>query len=233
MNRSQLKLNAKNVLKTNYPSACLFCLIYYFVTGYIGAEIAFVLTLIFYKPSDYSFIIEKIGFSENNITVDILNYIALIASILLIIVFCVFFVGPLKAAKSNCFIKARKDAFKALDALDVLRNERYEKTLTIMLARNIAVFAGYLIMIIPGIYLSYVFCFVPYIAAENPNIGWKEALRKSSEMTNGHKLELLALNLSFTGWFILSFIIPIFGKYFVIPYYDATYTEVYESLKNS
>ena len=233
MNRSQLKLNAKNVLKKNYPSAFLFCLIYYTVTGYIGAEIALVLTLLSYKPSDPNFNVEKIGFSENLITGDILHYIAIIASVLLLIVFAVFFVGPLTAAKSNCFLKARKDTFKASDAFDVLKDERYEKTLKIILAKNIALFAGYLLMIIPGIYFSYVFRFVPYIAAENPDIGWKEALKRSKEMTKGHKLELFVLNLSFTGWYILSFIIPVFGKYLVKPYYDATYTEVYETLKIS
>ncbi|MBQ6052471.1 MAG: DUF975 family protein [Clostridia bacterium] len=231
MNRSELKLNAKNVLKKNYSSAILFCFVYHTVTGRLGAEISFILTILFYRPSDPDLNIEKIGFSENVISEDILYYISIAASVLLLAVFAVFFVGPLSVAKANFFIKARKDSFKASYAFNIFREGRYEQVLKIMLARNIILFAGYL-LIIPGIYLSYTFRFVPYIAAENPDIGWKEALKKSKGMTDGHKFELFVLNLSFAGWYILSCIVPIFGKFIVKPYNEAAIAEAYEALKN-
>ena len=186
MNRSELKLNAKNVLKKNYSSAILFCFVYHTVTGRLGAEISFILTILFYRPSDPDLNIEKIGFSENVISEDILYYISIAASVLLLAVFAVFFVGPLSVAKANFFIKARKDSFKASYAFNIFREGRYEQVLKIMLARNIILFAGYL-LIIPGIYLSYTFRFVPYIAAENPDIGWKE------ESYNGEVQD---------GWFV-------------------------------
>ena len=57
--------------------------------------------------------------------------------------------------------------------------------------------------IIGGIIKKYSYAMVPYIVAENPNIGANEAITLSKRMMFGHKWELFKLDLSFIGWHIL------------------------------
>ena len=56
-------------------------------------------------------------------------------------------------------------------------------------------------------------------------------LKESAKIMKGHKFELFVLELSFLGWVILTVItFGIVGLYFV-PYYNATLTNYYLSIK--
>lgn len=44
----------------------------------------------------------------------------------------------------------------------------------------------------------------PYIVAENPNIGAREAISLSRRMMKGHKWECFVADLSFLGWSLLN-----------------------------
>jgi uncharacterized membrane protein len=70
-----------------------------------------------------------------------------------------------------------------------------------------------------------------YILAENPGMSAKECIKKSMEMTNGHKWELFVLELSFIGWmFLMPFTLGILSIW-LLPYMSATFANAYESLK--
>jgi len=51
------------------------------------------------------------------------------------------------------------------------------------------------------------------------------------DMTQGHKLDMFILNLSFLGWYILGIIAFGIGIAFVWPYENATYAQLYLILK--
>ncbi|MGN0467005.1 MAG: DUF975 family protein [Lachnospiraceae bacterium] len=89
-----------------------------------------------------------------------------------------------------------------------------------------------LLLVIPGIIKSYQYKMIPYILAENPDIEWREAFALSKQMTDGHKMDLFILDLSFLGWRFLSLITcGILSIFYVTPYYEQTMAEAYELLR--
>jgi uncharacterized membrane protein len=72
---------------------------------------------------------------------------------------------------------------------------------------------------------------VPYILADNPDMGYKRAINLSKQMTKNEKLKIFVLDLSFLGWFILGGLLFGIGILFVQPYYDATNEELYLKLR--
>lgn len=71
------------------------------------------------------------------------------------------------------------------------------------------------------------FFFVDFLLAENPGIGWRDALQRSKEMTSGDKFAIFVLRLSFFGWILLGAIVCIIGALFVEPYIYETEEMLY------
>lgn len=70
-----------------------------------------------------------------------------------------------------------------------------------------------------------------YILAENKGKAALECINESKSMTNGHKMELFVLGLSFIGWALLGCITFGIAFIWVMPYMNATYANAYNSLK--
>ncbi|HMA58988.1 MAG TPA: DUF975 family protein, partial [Halanaerobiales bacterium] len=87
------------------------------------------------------------------------------------------------------------------------------------------------LLIIPGIIKYYAYRLVPYLLAENPDLGHKRAIQLSQDMMKDEKLKVFILDLSFLGWFILGALFFGIGVLFVQPYYDATNAELYIKLR--
>ena len=60
--------------------------------------------------------------------------------------------------------------------------------------------------IIGGVIKRYSYYLVPYIVAENPDIGWKEAITLSRKMMGGYKWECFKLEMSFLLWDMAGFL---------------------------
>lgn len=90
-----------------------------------------------------------------------------------------------------------------------------------------------LLFVIPGIIKSFSYSMSMYILAENKGKSAKECIRESMEMTDGHKMELFVLGLSFIGWGFLVAITFGIAAIWVAPYMQATLTNAYNSLKPS
>ena len=88
-----------------------------------------------------------------------------------------------------------------------------------------------LLFIIPGIIKSFSYSMSTYILAENKGKPALECINESKAMTNGHKMDLFVLGLSFIGWDFLCVITLGIAGIWVIPYVQATYTNAYNSLK--
>ena len=93
------------------------------------------------------------------------------------------------------------------------------------------IFLWMLLLYIPGIIKGIAYSQTMYIMAENPDMGANEAITRSREMMDGHKMEYFLLNLSFIGWIILG--IFTFGILYIwlMPYMQATMTNYYKYLK--
>lgn len=88
-----------------------------------------------------------------------------------------------------------------------------------------------LLFVIPGIIKALSYSMSMYILAENKGKPALECINESKAMTEGHKGELFVLGLSFIGWMLLGSLTLGIGYIWILPYMQATYTNVYNSLK--
>lgn len=84
---------------------------------------------------------------------------------------------------------------------------------------------------IPGIIKWFSYSMTPYILIDHPELSINEAITKSREIMNGHKMELFVLGLTFIGWFLLSLLTLGIGFLWLIPYYYATEAQFYRKIK--
>ncbi len=95
----------------------------------------------------------------------------------------------------------------------------------------IAIAIGFCLLIIPGIILATGLCMAPFIMKDDKDISAMDALMKSWQLTQGHKMKLFWLGLSFIGWIILSLFTLGIGFFLLAPYMDTTLSHYYEDIK--
>jgi len=78
---------------------------------------------------------------------------------------------------------------------------------------------------------SYAYFYVPFLLVDEPEIGFREAIKKSIRMSGGQKGRMFLLDLSFIGWWILVMMTCGIGAIFLLPYIMTTYTELYFTRK--
>lgn len=88
-----------------------------------------------------------------------------------------------------------------------------------------------LLLVIPGIIKTCSYSQAMYILADNPGISPKEAIQKSKEMMEGHKMEYFILSLSFFGWALLGAFTMGILYIWLLPYMQATFANYYKALK--
>lgn len=135
--------------------------------------------------------------------------------------------------------------------LKYMLSGRFLKALAINVVVGIYTILWSLLLIIPGIIAAIKYSMTFYVWVDNPNIGINEAISKSTEMTDGHIMDIFTLGLSFIGWIALIFvpaaivgywheqyfpIIASVGMIFLTPYIDVAmgtlYTRLAEEQKN-
>ena len=88
--------------------------------------------------------------------------------------------------------------------------------------------------IIGGIIKHYEYIMIPFILAENPKISRKDTFFLSKQLTQRNKWKLFLLDLSFTGWKILSvFTLGISDFLIVNPYITGCRSELYLSMRRN
>ena len=108
----------------------------------------------------------------------------------------------------------------------------YGRVVKTMFLKDLFLFFWTLLLIIPGIIKSYSYRMVPYILADQPDLGGTAAIRRSREMMKGNKWRTFVLDLSFILWWILSILtLGILGVFYVNPYYQSANGALYQALK--
>lgn len=79
-----------------------------------------------------------------------------------------------------------------------------------------------LLFVIPGIIKGISYSAAPFIMADNPGMGANEAITRSRELMNGHKMDYFVLNLSFILWYLLCGITLGLAAIYVVPYVETT-----------
>ncbi len=90
-----------------------------------------------------------------------------------------------------------------------------------------------LLFLIPGIVKYYAYAMTPYIMMEKPDMGINDAITKSRQIMKGRKWHLFWLDVSFTGWMLLSILTLGLALVYVWPYYNAARAAFYKEIKKS
>lgn len=109
----------------------------------------------------------------------------------------------------------------------------YFKTLGLHLLIILVIWIGFLLLIVPGIILSFALSQCSYILAEDPEMGIIECMKESIRIMKGRKFDYFILQLSFIGWDILSILSLGIGFLFLIPYQSMTNTYFYLDAKET
>lgn len=99
--------------------------------------------------------------------------------------------------------------------------------------RTLIIFVFSLLLVIPGIIKAYAYFMTTFIIADEPNLSGMDALEKSKQMMEGHKMRLFKLHLSFIGWFILSLFTFGIGFIFLVPYVQTSNAIFYNDLRST
>lgn len=228
--RSELKRRAKNVLKGSYWKAFLVSLVMGMVSGGSSS---------FSSGSSASNSGIKGSYNGGQIGNDSNIFpIALIVLMTIILIAMVVFLAVNILIGYNLQVGGRRYFTQAAQG-DInmgylgygFKNGRYFNIVKTMFWKDLMIFLWSLLLIIPGIIKGYAYSMVPYILADNPDIGRKRALELSQQMTQGEKFNIWVLQLSFIGWYLLGFLACCVGVIFVTPYQHATEGELYLVLR--
>ncbi len=77
------------------------------------------------------------------------------------------------------------------------------KVILLSIVEGVFIFLWSMLFVIPGIIAAYRYSFAMLNLCENPELGVMEALNLSKRQTNGYKMQLFLLQLSFIGWSLL------------------------------
>jgi len=109
----------------------------------------------------------------------------------------------------------------------------FGKALGLYLLMNLYILLWTLLLIVPGIIMSFAYSQAFLILADNPDMKVTEALRASKAMMKGYKMKFFLLGLSFIGWCLLGALTLGIGYLWLIPYMEAAYVNFYEDIKNA
>ena len=144
--------------------------------------------------------------------------------------FRIFVTNPIEVGCQNFFVR---NSEAPAELSEIKRGfHPYWRNVGAMLLRGLFLFLWSLLCIIPGIIKSYSYRMVPYILADDPTIGGRDAITLSRKMMDGQKWNAFLLDLSFIGWLLLSAVtLGIAGIFYTNPYMYATHAELYQTLK--
>lgn len=101
------------------------------------------------------------------------------------------------------------------------------KALGLKLFMALFIFLWSLLLVVPGIIAAYRYAMAPYLMAQNPALGIREAVNMSKEMMRGRKGRLFCLQFSFIGWALLTVLTLGIGSLWLHPYMKAAETAFY------
>ena len=221
--REQLKTNAKNRLSYFFWPAFLACLLSGLITGGMsgvttGIQTRFQLQ---YQVSS----LEQLPPEAYGLLFGETTAVGLLSIALSI------FVGNVVAVGLCRFFMESREHPASFSALFSAFRTNYGNVVKAQLLTNLSVFLWSLLFVIPGIVKSYQYCMVPYLLAENPHMEPARAKELSRWMTDGEKMDIFVLELSFIGWSLLCAVTCGLGFLFLAPYIQATFAELYEALR--
>jgi uncharacterized membrane protein len=222
--RKELKRRAKEVLRKSYWKAFLVSIILTIVGGTSAPSFNFNLN---FGKSDSPGMMDW----DSMAPFLIIAIVVMIFVVLFALAFRIFVGFPLEVGSMRYFRQSAEHEVNLNNLGFAFNKDRYLDIVKAMFWRGFLNFLWFLLLIIPGFVKFYAYSMVPFILADNPNIGFRRAVGLSNQMTRGHKFRIFVLDLSFLGWIFLGILAFFVGVLFVLPYINATKAELYLSLR--
>ena len=144
---------------------------------------------------------------------------SLIALVLSIVV--LLFSGALEMGLNKYYIDLVAENRQGEVSVIFSRFDIFLKAMGLNLFMALFIWLWSLLFIVPGIIAAYRYRLAPYLMAENPNLGIREAVNMSKELMAGNKWR------SFIGWGILSALTCGIGDLWLNPYIYAANAAFY------
>ena len=140
--------------------------------------------------------------------------------------------GPVTVGLCSFFLKRIRTG-KDFDIDNTLDGVRGDVGGNILLGLMVSVFTFLwsMLFVIPGIIKAYSYSMASFIRVDHPEYNWKQCIEASKQMTNGHKMDLFILDLSFIGWYIVGAFCFGIGSLWAQAYHETTLALAYEKLK--
>ena len=239
--RAELKRRAKEVLSRKYLKLFVACLLLYWLGNGIGNFKIFQINFNFSGPTAQwldAITVTLFGKTYSGLSSLmtlfgplVLMYTLLSAAVAALIRLIVL--NPLSFGLMNYMKKASTDEENANDVFRCFNQwEDLKRVALTGFWRDLIVFLYSLLFVIPGIVKSYSYRFVPYLTEDEPDLDPQQILALSQEMTQGIKLDLFVLDLSFFLWYLLGAVTFNIGTYFIRPYINQTDAECYLEVRN-
>lgn len=180
---------------------------------------------------DIPYVAGEIANSIDAVALGVMAMILMVAAVIGLVL-NIFVIPVIKVGSNRFYMESRQIGCAAgMSELLWGFKHNYLNIVWTMFLRNLIVTLGSLCCVIPGVYLSYCYYMVPYILAENPDMRATDVLRLSKDMMEGQKFSTWVLAISFMGWWIVGALACGIGTFFIQPYYDATFAELYAVLR--
>ena len=204
---SELKTKARESLKGKWGSTIAVFLIYGILSG-IGSSLS----------SKYEMV-------DGQLVNTASPTLSIIGSVISIVVTCLLALGYY-----SYFLKISRNEKPGVDEL-FSKAGMFFRCLAATILIGLIVFAGCLVLIVPGIILALCYSMTYYIMVDDEKISPVEAMKKSREMMRGHKGEFFLLLLSFIGWALLSILTCLILLIWLVPYINTTQANFYNKIK--
>ena len=123
---------------------------------------------------------------------------------------------------------ARGQQVQFVQMFDGFKN--YGSALALSLLIYIFTFLWSLLLVFPGIIMSYAYSMSYYILADDPRLGANEARKRSIALMRGHKWRLFCLDFSFIGWWLLCILTLGILSFWIVPYHQTARAAFYRNL---
>ncbi len=152
-------------------------------------------------------------------------------SVVVGVAFRVFVQGPIEYGVSFAYLKAaRRDSLDIADMFASFKN--YWQAVLASFLVGLIISAGFLLLIVPGIYLACKLAFTPYLVVDR-RMGATDAMRESWRMTRGHGwtvflIGLLAIPIALLGLLCLGV-----GIIIAIMWITLAYASLYHAVEST
>lgn len=160
----------------------------------------------------------------------VIFFIIFLAVIAALLAFEIFLVFPMIVGAGRFMLKSL-DGRGEMKEVAYAFDHSYKNVVKTMFHTQLSIFLWSLLFVIPGIYKQYQYRMVEYILAEQPDLYYKDVMKRSKEMMEGEKWHAFVLDLSFILWEVAGVLTcGIAYILFVAPYQYLTRAALYRRL---